>query len=104
MTLPHPPAAQNGPPSDGGIPMAPSPDCEEVLTNFWDYLDGRCSSDVARRIGAHVDICPPCRRLGGLQAYFLESLAQIRERSSAPGRVRDRVREALEAERLDYRR
>jgi mycothiol system anti-sigma-R factor len=99
VTLPHPPAAHNGSSSHLGVSGAAPPDCDEVLARFWDYLDGRCSSELAGRIGAHVEACPPCRRVRSLQERFFECLGQMRERSHAPARVHDRVRKALAAER-----
>jgi anti-sigma factor (TIGR02949 family) len=81
----------------------PSPECQEVLTNFWDYLDGNCSPELAERIDAHVSSCVPCFRFRRFQERFFASLAEVRERSPAPPRVHDRVRKALAAERRENR-
>ena len=53
MTLHHLPAGQNSL-SSSDTPEMPSPECQEVVTNFWDYLDGNCSSELAERIEEHV--------------------------------------------------
>jgi predicted anti-sigma-YlaC factor YlaD len=98
VTLHHRPGAQNRLPSPDGQGI-PSPECQEVLTAFWDYLDGNCSSELAERIEEHVSSCLPCRRFGQFQERFFASLAEVRERSPAPQHVHDRVREALAAER-----
>jgi hypothetical protein len=99
----HLPAAQNRP-SSSDAPDVPSPECQEVLTNFWDYLDGNCSSALAERIDAHVSTCVPCLGFRRFQERFFASLAEVRERSPAPLRVHDRVRKALAAERRENRR
>jgi mycothiol system anti-sigma-R factor len=98
VTLHHFPPARNGL-SSSDAPDIPSAECQEVLTNFWDYLDGNCSSELAERIDAHASSCVPCLRFRRFQERFLASLAELRERSPAPRRLRDRVRKALAVER-----
>jgi hypothetical protein len=103
VTLHHFPTTQNSfSPSDA--PDMPPPECQEVLTNFWDYVDGNCSSELAERIDAHVSSCLPCLRFRRFQELFFASLAEVRERSPAPQRVHDRVQKALAAERRETRR
>jgi hypothetical protein len=103
VTLHHSPAAQNRlAPADA--PAKSSPECREVLANFWDYLDGNCSPELAGRIDAHVASCVPCLGVGRLQERFFASLAEVRERSPAPPRIHGRGREALAAERAQNRR
>jgi hypothetical protein len=100
VTLNHRPDAQNRlSPSDA--PDIQSPECQEVLANFWDYLDGNCSSELAERIDSHVSLCLLCLRFRRFQERFFASLAELRERSPAPPRVHDRVRKALAAERRE---
>jgi anti-sigma factor (TIGR02949 family) len=102
VTLNHRPAAQDRlSPSDA--PESPSPECQEVLTNFWDYLDGNCASELAERIEAHVSSCVPCLRFREFQDRFFAALAEVRERSPAPPRVHDRVRKALFAAQQENR-
>jgi anti-sigma factor (TIGR02949 family) len=100
VTLHNLPAAQSTL-SSTDAPDTPSPECQEVLTNFWDYLDGNCSSELAERITAHVSACVPCLRFRRFQERFFASLAELRERSPAPPHVHDRVREALAVERRE---
>ena len=103
MTLNHSPAAQNRLASPDAPDMS-SPECQEVLANFWDFLDGNCSPELATRIDAHVASCLPCLGFRRFQERFFTSLAEVRERSPAPARVHDRVREALAVERAQTRR
>ena len=103
MTLHRFPAAQNNR-SSSDASDAPSPECQEVLTSFWDYLDGHCSPELAERIEEHVSSCVPCRRFRRFQERFFAALAEVREWSPAPRRVHERVREALAAERRVNRR
>jgi hypothetical protein len=96
------PAVPNTLSSPDGTGM-PSPKCEEVLTNFWDYVDGSCAPDIAGRIEAHVSTCVPCLRFRQSQQLFFNALAALRQRSPAPARLHDRVRKALAAERWESR-
>jgi anti-sigma factor (TIGR02949 family) len=97
------PAAQNTL-SSSDPPNMPSPECQEVLTNVWDYLDGNCSSSLAQRIDGHVSSCAPCLRLRQFQERFFASLAELRDWSFAPPRLHDRVEKTLAAERRENRR
>jgi putative zinc finger protein len=103
VTLPQLPAAQNTVPSSDALDVLP-PECEEVLANFWDYLDGNCSLELAERINTHVSSCVPCLRFQRVQERFFASLAELRW-LPAPSHVHDRVRKALAAgQREDGRR
>jgi hypothetical protein len=99
VTLPNVPPAQSTVAASDAPEIVP-PECQEVLANFWDYLDGNCSSEVSGRIDTHVPSCAPCLRFGRLQERFFASLAELRW-SPAPTHVYDRVRKALAAERLE---
>jgi mycothiol system anti-sigma-R factor len=103
VTLHHRPDAQNKLSPSDDAPDIRSPECQEVLTNFWDYLDGNCSSELAERIEAHVSSCVPCLRFRRFQERFFASLAEVREESPAPSRLHDRVRKALFAAQLENR-
>jgi hypothetical protein len=103
VTLHHSPAAQNRLASSDAPDMS-SPECQEVLGNFWDYLDGNCSPELGARIEAHIASCVPCLGFRRFQERFFASLAEVRGRSPAPARVHDRVREAVAAERAPDRR
>jgi anti-sigma factor (TIGR02949 family) len=102
VTLHRLPDAQNRITSSDA-PDAPSPECQEVLMNFWDYLDGNCSSDLAERIDAHITSCVPCFRFREFQERFFESLAEVREQSPAPSRLHERVRKAIATEKREGR-
>jgi mycothiol system anti-sigma-R factor len=97
VTLNHRPAQNRVSSSDAAD--LPSPECREVLTNLWDYLDGNCSTEVAERIDAHISSCAVCLRLRESQERFFEALAEVRERSPAPRHLHDRVRRAIAEER-----
>jgi mycothiol system anti-sigma-R factor len=97
MTLNHRPAQNRLSPSDAAD--LPSPECREVVTNLWDYLDGNCSSELAERISAHISSCAVCLQFRRSQERFFEALAEVRERSTAPRHLHDRVRQALAEER-----
>jgi putative zinc finger protein len=99
---PHHRPAQNRPSSSDALDAWP-PECHEALTNFWDYLAGDCSSELAERIEAHVASCVPCVRFRRFQDRFFAALAEVRERSPAPPRVHDRVRMALFAAQQENR-
>jgi predicted anti-sigma-YlaC factor YlaD len=98
----HGPATQNRLASSDA-PDVPSPECQAVLTNFWDCLDGNCSPELAERIDAHLSSCVSCARFREFQEHFFAALAEVRERSPAPRRVHDRVRKALFAAQQENR-
>jgi hypothetical protein len=97
VTSNHLAAQKAVPPSDADA--LPSLECREVLPSFWDCRDGRSTPGLAERVEAHLAACVPCYGLREFQQRFFASLAELRERSSAPARVHDRVRKALAAER-----
>lgn len=97
----YPDATEDVSPPD--TPESGALECREVVLNFWDYRDGNFSSDLARRVEAHAFSCIPCRRLQRFEERFFALLADVRRRSPAPRRLRDRVRRAIGAERAASR-
>jgi mycothiol system anti-sigma-R factor len=97
VTLNHRPAQNRLSSSDAAA--LPSPECREVVTNIWDYLDGNCPSELVERIDAHISSCAICLRFRQSQERFFEALAEVRDRSPAPRHLHDRVRRAIAEER-----
>ena len=98
MNARRPPAAHGIAPSCDA-PEIRALDCRQVVARFWDYLDGRCPSEVAQRIDAHVALCISCQRLRRFENRFLDLIGEVRRRSPAPRRLHDRVCRALAAQR-----
>ena len=98
MSSHHFPDAHNGlsgSDADGALP----PECDEALRSLWDYLDGNCAGELAEQLAEHLAACGPCFRLRQFQERFFAALDEMRQRSRAPAQLRDRVGQALAAER-----
>lgn len=74
-------------------------ECQEVIRNLWDYLDGRLSPDTTARLRAHIAACGPCFAYQQFQSRFLELLTSLRARAGVPEHVRESVLARLDEER-----
>jgi mycothiol system anti-sigma-R factor len=72
-------------------------DCDDALTQLYEFLDGELTHDRRDAIQAHLDECGPC-----LDAHdFEEALQRLladRCRDTVPDQLRLRVAGAIEAE------
>lgn len=81
------------------VPDGLPEECQEVIRNLWDYLDGRLDPVTTTRLRAHIAICGPCFEYQQFQSHFLELLATMRSRAGATDRVRAKVLARLASER-----
>lgn len=70
-------------------------ECAQILSQMWDYLDGRMSAESAAAVQAHIAVCPLCRDYESFQARIREAEASLRSRAAAPARLRARILDAL---------
>lgn len=78
--------------------MKPMLDCDAVMRQLWDYLDGELTEDRMAALREHLALCGRCYPQLEFEQTFLETLARARREHTDPGRVRDRVMAALRAE------
>ena len=83
--------------SGAKVPALP-PECMEVLTHVWDYLDGQLTDETTERLSAHLASCTQCFEYKTFQENFLEALGAMRNRQGAPPALREKVIAALHAE------
>lgn len=80
--------------------MMPMLDCDTVMRQLWDYLDGELSPERMAAIHAHLAVCKRCFPQYEFERAFLDALDRARREHSNPSRLRERVMEALHAEGL----
>ncbi len=73
-------------------------DCETVMRQLWDYLDGELSAERMAAIRAHLAMCARCYPQYEFERAFLDALDRAQHEHSDPARLSDRVAAALRAE------
>lgn len=99
---PTPVAALRGTPSSPEMPqgMPPMLDCESVMRQLWDYLDGELTPDRMAAIRAHLELCQRCYPQYEFERSFLASVAASAREHSDLDRLRAQLTEALAAHGL----
>lgn len=77
--------------------MMPMNDCDAVMRQFWDYLDGELNDETMAAIDAHVHECSRCNPHIQFERAFQEALRAAREPVAELTPLRERVRAALAA-------
>lgn len=70
-------------------------DCESVMRQLWDYLDGELTAERMEQIRGHVDLCRRCYPQYEFERSFLDMLATRRRMHSNPERLRSQLLAAL---------
>jgi len=78
--------------------MTPMLDCDAVMRQLWDYIDGELTEERMATIRAHLVLCARCQPQHEFERTFLKTLAQVRSEHSNPWSVRERVMAALHNE------
>lgn len=78
--------------------MMPMLDCDAVMRQLWDYLDGELTGERLAAIREHLALCARCYPQFEFERTFLDILARARREHPDPENVRRRVMSALEAE------
>lgn len=76
-------------------------DCEAVMRQLWDYLDGELTAEREEAIRAHIAVCARCFPQYEFERAFLEALGRARREHTNPDRLRERLLVALRAEGMD---
>jgi len=80
--------------------MEPMLDCDAVMRQLWDYLDGELTRQRMDAIQAHLAVCKRCYPQYEFERAFLDAVAQAQRDHSNPARLRNRVMDVLRAEGL----
>jgi anti-sigma factor (TIGR02949 family) len=73
-------------------------DCDAVMRQLWDFLDGELTPDREAAIRAHLDVCKLCHPQHDFEKLFLRALSESRREHSSPEKIKDRVLAVLRAE------
>lgn len=78
-------------------PMANAPmlDCESVMRQLWDYLDGELTPERMAQIRAHIEMCKRCYPQYEFERSFLDALAARQRSHSNPERLNRKLMAAL---------
>ena len=79
------------------VPML---DCESVMRQLWDYVDGELTPQRMDEIRVHVEMCQRCYPQYEFERSFLDAIAARRRTHSDPERLRAKLLEALQAHGL----
>lgn len=70
--------------------------CDEVMRQLWDYLDGELTPERVDAIEAHLAMCKRCFPHAEFERSFLRAMSQIRREPADGSALADRVRRALQ--------
>lgn len=73
-------------------------DCDAVMRQLWDYLDGELTPEREAAVRAHLSMCNRCYPQRNFEESFLHALAESRREHSRPDAVKARVMAALRAD------
>jgi len=76
--------------------MNPMIDCDAVMRQLWDYLDGELTPERMEAIREHLTMCGRCQPQAEFESSFLAAVAGARREHSDPARLSARVRSALQ--------
>lgn len=76
--------------------MSPMLDCDAVMRQLWDDLDGELTAERMEAIREHVAMCARCYPQYNFEREFLTSLSRLRREHSNPAALRERLMDALE--------
>ena len=74
--------------------------CQSLLGNLSDYVDGCLSEDLCQEIDKHLDECQDCRIVVDTLHKTISLYQKTAEEAEVPGEVRERLFKVLNIE--DY--
>lgn len=78
--------------------MAEMLDCDAVIRELWDFLDGELTPDRERGIREHLTLCKRCFPQYDFERAFQAALLACRREHSRPELLKERVLAALASE------
>ena len=67
-------------------------ECAEVLAEVWTLLDGECSPEKQAKLKQHLEDCPPCFQVYGLEERIKGLISTKCRGERAPEGLRERLR------------
>ncbi len=74
-------------------------DCDEALENLYLYLDSELDEASSAKIRSHLEVCQECSKPFDFERR-LRTVVRDRLNENVPDRLVDKVRQAIEAERM----
>jgi anti-sigma factor (TIGR02949 family) len=78
--------------------MKPMIDCQTVMRQLWDYLDGELTPDRVEAIEDHLKMCARCYPQYEFERTFLDQVGKLRREHSHLDGLRSRLLDALKAQ------
>ena len=72
-------------------------DCQSVMRQLWDFLDGELSASRVEAIEEHLKMCARCYPQYEFERTFLDQVGRLRREHSDPARLREQLLKSLEA-------
>lgn len=79
-------------------------DCDAVMRQLWDFLDGELPPERIAMIEDHVKLCDQCRPHAAFERSFKAALRTAHGMDGAPATLGGRVRDALRAQGFELPR
>ena len=70
---------------------APMLDCDAVMRQLWDYLDGELTPERTESIRQHVEICSRCKPQTEFEQAFLDAIARSRREHTRVEELHDNL-------------
>jgi len=67
-------------------------ECAELIRNVWNFIDGECKPEDREKLRRHLEECPPCEHLHGLEERLKGLIATKCSGEKAPEHLRERLR------------
>jgi mycothiol system anti-sigma-R factor len=67
-------------------------ECAELIAEVWTLLDGECTPENREKLRKHLEECPPCFQLYGLEEQFKALIGTKCRGEKAPEGLRQRLR------------
>jgi mycothiol system anti-sigma-R factor len=67
-------------------------ECAEVIAEVWTLLDGECRPETREKLRKHIEDCPPCFQLYGLEERIKGLIATKCRGEKAPEHLLERLR------------
>lgn len=74
-------------------PVDPAhPECASVIAEVWTLLDGECTAETRDKLQQHLDKCPTCLRVYGIEDRIKRLISTKCSGERAPDSLRARLR------------
>jgi mycothiol system anti-sigma-R factor len=66
-------------------------ECRALIAEVWTLLDGECTPETRQKLRKHLEECPPCLRIYGLEERVKQLIASKCRGEKAPEGFRERL-------------